>query len=137
MGMDLSLYQKLEMRMRLAPQVIQSIEILQLPTLELQQRINQEMLENPVLEQLEPGVEETEPTEEPAHEDERTTDDSEFDKMLEMEERLRDYSSQAPARPQKLERDPKLEAMQNTAAPSLSLQQYLAGQLSPDCLEGF
>ena len=41
MQMNLSLYQKLEMRMRLAPQIIQSIEILQLPTLELQQRINQ------------------------------------------------------------------------------------------------
>jgi len=130
MQMNLSLYQKLEMRMRLAPQIIQSIEILQLPTLELQQRINQEMLENPVLEQLENGAEPVETLEEPSHEDERTKDESEFDKLLEMEERLRDYSSQAPARPKKTDRDPKLEAMQNTAAPSLSLQQYLTDQLS-------
>jgi RNA polymerase sigma-54 factor len=130
MQMDLSLYQRLEMKMRLAPQIIQSIEILQLPTLELQQRINQEMLENPILEQSEPGAEAADQPEEPEPEDERTTDESEFDKMLEMEERLSDYSSQAPARARSGERDPKLEAMQNTAADSLSLQEYLAGQLT-------
>jgi len=130
MRMDLSVSQRLEMRMRLAPQIIQSIEILQLPTLELQQRINQELLENPVLEQLEPGVEQIEPTDTAKPEDERTTDESEFDKILELEERLSDYSSQAPARPQDDGRDPKLEAMQNSAAPSPSLQQYLADQLT-------
>ena len=127
MRMDISQYQRLEMKMRLAPQIIQSIEILQLPTLELQQRINQELMENPVLDQLEPGVEDAAPAE---TEDERTSDESEFDKMEEMEERIRDYSSQAPARPRAGDRDPKLEAMQNTAAPSLSLQEYLAGQLT-------
>ena len=142
MNMDLSLYQRLEMRMRLAPQIIQSIEILQLPTLELQQRINQEMLENPVLEMMEPGIEGAEDEERTDEEraveeraaeakDERTVDDSEFDKMQEMEERLREYSSQTPAaRPQRGERDPKLEAMQNTAARSLTLQEHLTNQLS-------
>jgi len=127
MRMDISQYQRLEMKMRLAPQIIQSIEILQLPTLELQQRINQELMENPVLDQLEPGAEDAAPAE---AEDERTSDESEFDMMEEMEERIRDYSSQAPARPRAGDRDPKLEAMQNTAAPSLSLQEYLAGQLT-------
>ena len=130
MQMNLSLYQRLEMKMRLAPQIIQSIEILQLPTLELQQRLTREMLENPVLDQIEPGTEPVEETEEPTHEDERTTDESEFDKMMEMEERLQDYSSQAPARPRKVDRDPKLEAMLNTAAPAISLQRYLADQLN-------
>jgi RNA polymerase sigma-54 factor len=129
MQMDLSLYQKQEMQMRLAPQIIQSIEILQLATLELQQRIQQEMLENPVLEQQEPAAEEATPAEEAEPQDERTSDESEFDKMLEMEERLHDYSSQAPARPKSQERDPKLDAMQNTPANDLSLQQYLANQL--------
>jgi len=116
------------MRMRLAPQIIQSIEILQLPTLELQQRINQEMLENPVLEQLEQSDDEEDAVAEAV--DERTTDDADFDKMEEMEERLYDYSSQAPARPKDTGRDPKLEAMQNTAARSMSLQEFLAGQLT-------
>ncbi len=127
MQMGMSLYQKQQMTMRLAPQIIQSIEILQLPTLELQQRLNQEMLENPVLEQLEPEVDE-DAVEDPV--DERTNDDEEYDRLQEMEERLYDYSSQAPVRPKNLDRDPKLEAMQNTAAPSLSLQEYLASQLT-------
>ncbi|MFH1731609.1 MAG: RNA polymerase factor sigma-54 [Planctomycetota bacterium] len=125
--MDLSLNQRLEMKMRLAPQIIQSIEILQLPTLELQQRINQEMLENPVLEQLEQSDGEDLIGDAV---DERATDDADFDKMEEMEERIYDYSSQAPARPKDTGRDPKLEAMQNTAARSMSLQEFLAGQLT-------
>ena len=127
MQMGMSLYQKQQMTMRLAPQIIQSIEILQLPTLELQERLNQEMLENPVLEQLEPEVDE-DTVEDPV--DERTTDDAEYDRLQEMEDRLYDYSSQAPVRQKNIDRDPKLEAMQNTAAPSMSLQEYLAGQLT-------
>ncbi len=128
MRMDLSLYQKLQMKMRLAPQVIQSIEILQLPTLELQQRVNQEMLENPVLEQLDDSPEDLDELDET--QDERTNDETDFDKMEELERGLSDYSSQAPARPRDTDRDPKLEAMQNTAARSMSLQEYLAGQLT-------
>ena len=42
MKMDFNLSQRLELKMKLAPQIIQSIEILQLPTLELLQRIKQE-----------------------------------------------------------------------------------------------
>ena len=40
--------------------MIQSMEILQLPVLELQERIDQEMTENPVLEELEQEQEELE-----------------------------------------------------------------------------
>src|SRR5437870_2603263 len=36
--------------MKLAPRMIQSMEILQLPIMQLQERIEQEMAENPVLE---------------------------------------------------------------------------------------
>ena len=45
---------------KLAPRMIQSMEILQLPVLELQERIDQEMTENPVLEELEQEQEELE-----------------------------------------------------------------------------
>jgi RNA polymerase sigma-54 factor len=130
MQMDLSVYQRLEMRMRLAPQIIQSIEILQLPTLELEQRVNQELLENPLLEQVEPSPEDIDPLDREEVKDERTTDEKEFDKLLEMEERLIDYSSQAPVRPRVQEKDPKLEAMQNTAAPATNLQDYLESQIN-------
>src|SRR5207245_10629464 len=53
MRMETSLHQRLEQKLRLAPQIIQSIEILQLPALELQDLIKQEMLENPTLEVVE------------------------------------------------------------------------------------
>jgi len=130
MQMGLSVYQKLEMKMRLSPQIIQSIEILQLPTLELQQRINQELMENPLLEQQDPALEMQAPDAMDEPKDERTTSEAEFDKMLEMEERMSDYSSQAPTRPSQNERDGKMEAMQNTADNSQTLQQYLASQLN-------
>src|SRR5687767_2467224 len=53
MRMETSLHQRLEQKLRLAPQIIQSIEILQLPAIELQDLIKQEMLENPTLELVE------------------------------------------------------------------------------------
>ena len=50
MRLEASLQARQEMRLKLAPQIIQSIEILQLPLLELRDRIDQELLENPLLE---------------------------------------------------------------------------------------
>ena len=46
---------RLEQRMKLAPHLIQSMEILQLPILALQERIEQELNSNPVLEMVEPS----------------------------------------------------------------------------------
>ncbi|NQT87310.1 RNA polymerase factor sigma-54 [bacterium] len=143
MRMDAVLVQRPELRMKLAPQIIQSIEILQLPTLELQQRIKQEMLENPVLElaELLPDEEqELKVAEEDAPRDERTETDEDFEKMAQIEEVWRDYSSQTSSRAggQALS-DRKFEAMQNTAARPVSLQDYLQGQYAlldtPDDLE--
>ena len=51
MRLEASLHMRQEMRMRLAPQIIQSIEILQLPLIELKAKIDQELLENALLEQ--------------------------------------------------------------------------------------
>ena len=44
---------------KLAPRMIQSMEILQLPILALQERIDQELAENPLLEVTEPAVRES------------------------------------------------------------------------------
>ena len=41
---------RLEQRMKLAPRMIQSMEILQLPLMALEERIEQELAANPVLE---------------------------------------------------------------------------------------
>src|SRR5213080_3860422 len=50
---------RMEQRQLLTPRMIQSMEILQLPLMALQERIEQEMEDNPVLDQVE--VDENEP----------------------------------------------------------------------------
>src|SRR5450755_1481015 len=49
MRLDTSQHQRMDMRLRMAPRMIQSMEILQLPLMALQERIDQELSENPVL----------------------------------------------------------------------------------------
>jgi len=132
MRMEALLQQRPELRMKLAPQIIQSIEILQLPTLELQQRLKQELLDNPVLEMAElVDDDEDEIESEQGPKEERADSDEDFDKMEQMEEAWRDYSSQTRTRRTPSgEPDRKLEAMQNTAARPISLQDYLFDQYS-------
>src|SRR5438874_205114 len=67
MRLDTSMTQRLEQKMILAPRMIQSMEILQLPIMALQERVEQELQENPVLEPRENGEED-----EAAAEDETT-----------------------------------------------------------------
>jgi RNA polymerase sigma-54 factor len=57
MRFDASLQQRLEQRMILAPRMIQAMEILQLPLMALQERIDQELIANPVLEISSDGAE--------------------------------------------------------------------------------
>ena len=54
MKLEMTGQMRLEQRMKLAPHMIQSMEILQLPILALQERIEQELNSNPVLEIDEP-----------------------------------------------------------------------------------
>src|SRR5438552_1721696 len=63
MRLDTTMTQRMDQKMILAPRMIQSMEILQLPIMALQERIQQELQENPVLELKEvtpeePGTEE-------------------------------------------------------------------------------
>src|SRR5437899_10778220 len=55
MQLSFSQQMKMSQQMKLAPRMIQSMEILQLPIMALKERIDQEMSENPLLE--EPVVE--------------------------------------------------------------------------------
>src|SRR6201997_609959 len=59
MRLETGMQQRLDQRMILAPRMIQSMEILQLPIMALEERIQQELMENPVLElrEVEPGAE--------------------------------------------------------------------------------
>jgi len=69
------LFQKLQQK--LSPQQIQLMKLLQVPTVELEQRIKQEIEENPALEEGEDHAEEDEPTEEQAISDSQESEGTE------------------------------------------------------------
>src|SRR5712671_6343793 len=69
MRLDTSMSQRMSQQQVLAPRMIQSMEILQLPIMALQERIQQELQENPVLELKEA-------TDEPVAEVDFNADDS-------------------------------------------------------------
>ena len=130
---------RLEQRMKLAPHMIQSMEILQLPILALQERIEQELNNNPVLEleelspqedeqQPEPQAAAEEPDPEVTTEPEKTED---FGRIDRLDDDYTEYMSRAGTfhpRTFSNEPDKKLEALKNTAAPAQSLHEYLTEQ---------
>ncbi len=131
----------MEQRMKLAPHMIQSMEILQLPILALQERIEQELNSNPVLEMSEPGnPEDADSAEQQPQEDIEekdlvvNTDNNkagDFERLESLGEGFRDYMDEAgPFRTRVYsdEPDKKLEAIKNTAAPPQSLHEHLAEQ---------
>jgi len=129
--LDMSLRQTLRMEQKLilAPQIIQSIEILQLPIMELQERIEQEISENPLLEIAE-APEQEEVEEEAAEPEAPSAKVSEFEKIEEMAEDYNDYYTMTYNRRAGEEASSKkAEAIMNTPAPSMSLQDYLFTQL--------
>ncbi len=130
--MEISMQPRMEQRLKMAPQIIQSIEILQLPLMALQERIEQEQLENPMLE-----IEElAEPERVPAEareltraEKEEVTD--EFRRVKDVQPDFQDYFWQASPsrRPRGDEKDEKLEAIQNSPGRKPSLRDHLMEQV--------
>ncbi len=73
---------RMEQRLKLAPHMIQSMEILQLPILALQERIEQELNSNPVLEMVEPETDERSEADDQEARDEASEDMSEKDLVV-------------------------------------------------------
>src|ERR1700722_18023293 len=125
-----------DQQMRLAPRMIQSMEILQLPIADLLAKIAKELQENPFLEQKEKhGEENAEPTEfdpdsTPLKHDE--TGDLEFSRLDELN---RDWDNhfneehRVSRGAMEEEGDRKLDAMANMANRPQSLQDHLDEQL--------
>ncbi|MCG3178213.1 MAG: RNA polymerase sigma-54 factor [Phycisphaerae bacterium] len=154
MRLETSQRMGLEQRMKLAPRMIQSMEILQLPLLALQERIEQELISNPVLEMRDPSEDEpagdSDGEEAPqAQQQEETTSEDRGESSLIVDdkndkldyERLaeiaddndyEDYYSRARGSGIRhvgdSDRDRKLDAMANTAARDTSLHEYLTFQ---------
>jgi RNA polymerase sigma-54 factor len=130
----------MEQRMKLAPRMIQSMEVLQLPLLALQEKIETELNSNPVLElddeQPVTPVEITTPeTAETSEEQELVVrDDSDkvedFQRLENVSDEYENYFEGYSYRPVRNDGEPdrKMEAMQNTAAVELSLNDSLREQ---------
>jgi RNA polymerase sigma-54 factor len=138
-----------EMRQFLTPRMIQSMEILQLPMMALEERIEQEMQNNPVLEMREDDPDapqevaapDAEPVKEFSEEEqplvvkENSDQADDFDRLEKIGDYLEneEFSNGAPARFRAAggydgERDKKLDAMNNTAARAQNLGEYLLAQ---------
>jgi RNA polymerase sigma-54 factor len=118
---------RLEQRLQQSPQMIQAMQILQLPLLDLEARVEQELVENPFLERAEPA-EGAEPGE--AAEAEGLPE-SDRDQLLETFERLeREYGDGRLERPRDPEAsDRRHEALQNVAGEPSSLHEVLIEQV--------
>src|SRR5262245_10654768 len=157
MGMDLSARQTMGLKQVLAPRMIQSMEILQLPITALQERIEKELQENPVLE-LKDGAPTTETEAEstdtaeavevngtaPAdeinpdaplkHDAQDPGAELEFKRLEALDREWEGAFSEDEHRPSRAALDElgdkKLDAMQNIVQRIQSLQDHLAEQLA-------
>jgi RNA polymerase sigma-54 factor len=148
MRLDTSMTQRLEQKMILAPRMIQSMEILQLPIMALQERIEQELQENPALEEKDNGLDDEAPADDdveaaPTAEADPPVDDREevldfdanekdFDRLIAINEDWADHFNEEH-RPSSNRideaMDKKHDAMVNMASRPESLQDYLIDQL--------
>src|SRR5579875_1244843 len=150
MRLDTTINQRMVQQMHLAPRMIQSMEILQLPIMALQERIQQELQENPVLELKDSSDEPAADAdglelEAPVADDGRDPGDGEliiddtggneidFDRLEALSRDWGDVLNEEH-RPSRggmdEEGDKKHDAMQNMASRPQSLQEYLSEQLS-------
>jgi RNA polymerase sigma-54 factor len=141
MRLDASQHLRLEQQMRLVPRIIQAMEILQLPMMALQERIEAELQSNPVLEMRPDDPLADAAGEQPAatHEAERGERDlvvkesgseDDFGRLADFVDEFGDgeFGDPSPAPRHTGERDPKLDAMNNTPAPVQTLCDYLLEQ---------
>ena len=153
MAQGLYLSQKMALQQVLAPQLQQSLAILQVPTMELEALIDQELQQNPLLEEIPEA--DISAKEDPDRKDERNLDPSEppsdmeydpakeqpsndpvddfqaeFEKLTQLDQEWRDQFSQGSSGPrQSQEEDEKRQFMFDSLVVETSLQEDLLEQL--------
>lgn len=148
MQLNFSQQMKMAQQMKLAPRMIQSMEILQLPTMALDERIEQELSENPCLElrsadrdspELQHNIEEAreEATEKSIEEKELQVDsahnnEADFERLLEMSQEWPEdnYTSGSKPSSNRMEEDGdrQHDLISNVAERPQSLHDYLLEQ---------
>jgi RNA polymerase sigma-54 factor len=136
MRLDTSQQMRTEMRLRMAPRMIQSMEILQLPILALQERIEQELSENPVLVDLRESTpstgEDADESTAPAQAEPEPTEPTDFENLVNLDENWSELYDEGPRRSRASlseEGDRKQDAMQNMASRPRSFHDGLTEQL--------
>ena len=150
LSLGLETRQTQQLVQKLAPRMIQSMEILQLPTMALLEKIDQALNENPALEltEFEPepledgsGRDEADKPENPDSPtldekelvvDERQDNVEDFERLVELDREVPDYFDEMPRRSvnrMEDESDRKHDAMANIESRPQSLQDFLLGQL--------
>ncbi|MFT5527454.1 MAG: RNA polymerase sigma-54 factor [Pirellulaceae bacterium] len=123
--------------------MIQSMEILQLPIMALQERIEQELIENPILEKQEVDPNSPDQAEERDNPDAPTDSEREmvvdennstddFERLLNLDQDVPDYFDESPRRSanrMQEEGDRKHDAMANVVSRPQSLHDYLLDQI--------
>jgi RNA polymerase sigma-54 factor len=135
-GQGMHQTQNLSLQQVLAPQLQQSLLILQAPLLELRNLVQQEMETNPVLEELaeEPNSEEPAVSDADAAADEKFKE--EFDKLAKLDEEWRDYMAQSSSYSgRSQEADEKRQFFFDSIPTQETLQQHLMGQLNQNVLD--
>lgn len=131
MRMEFSPRMEQGLRQIIAPKMIQSMEILQMPLMALMEKLETELQENPFLERKEKlGEEDATPKEEfnPDAPLKHDDDAEEFNRLEEINRDWEDHFNEEhrPSRASLEEQsDKKLEAMMNIASPTQSLQEHL------------
>lgn len=151
MQLNFSQQMRMSQQMKLAPRMIQSMEILQLPFMELQERIDQELQENPTL-LAGPALEQESDTErdielarakEVATEtpvearelnlDEGKSNEADFERLVEMAENYNDdsfnWDSRVSSNRQSEDDERHLDQMANIQEEEQTLVEYLLEQL--------
>ncbi len=127
--------QQMRLEQRLTPQLIQSMEILQLPLLALEARVREELEQNPVLEEVEAEVSEEprQQKDEPTNTEANRAEAESFERLERMSREMDLDAGDLPygrAARNDGERDAKLDAMANTESRTESLRDSLTRQWS-------
>lgn len=144
MRLSLGIDQRQQLVQKLAPRMIQSMEILQLPLMALQERIDQELTENPLLELQESDPDNPEEPYERENPDAPDVQEKElvidagqdnkddFERLLNLDQDVPDYFDESPRRSANRldeEADRKHDAIANIESRPVTLQDHLLHQL--------
>ena len=128
--------QNLSLQQVLAPQLQQSLLILQAPLLELRNLVQQEMETNPVLEELADPPNPDAPTPESETPPAEDNFKEEFDKLAKLDDEWRDYMAQSSSYSgRSQEAEEKRQFFFDSIPTQETLQQHLMGQLNQNALD--